>query len=59
MNGLIFNFCKLKSVNCKIKKEPFKNIFLEEKIEEYIGDKPASIIEFFYYRGKNRKLHWR
>ena len=50
MNELIFNIYKLKGVNCKIIKEYFKNIFLEDKIDEYIGDKLTSIIEFFCYR---------
>ena len=37
-----------------------KNIpFREKKIKKYIRDKSIYIIEFFYFRGRNRKLVWR
>lgn len=32
--------------------------FLEEKIEEYVGAKLTSIIEFLYSKDKYRKIHW-
>lgn len=42
------------------KKESFMNIlFLEEEIEEYIGEESISITEFLYYREKNRRIHLR
>ena len=59
MNKLIFNIYKLKGVNYKIKKITFKNLFLDETIEEYILDKLTSITEFLYYRKKNREIQWR
>ena len=45
MNGLIFNICKLKGVNCKIKKNLLRIFFIEKKIEEYIGHTSSSIRE--------------
>ena len=60
LNWVGFRLSQIKNTICKIRKEYIKNIFfLEEQINEYIGNKLISIIEFSYFRGKNKEIHRR